>query len=161
MSEVDDLASSYFDSASDDERLEQFDVSTAKLVLKQLGIPPEKIKYVEYEFGPAFGLQWVAESIPLEIDLWSTRSFKYDIGQLLTAPYKSPIVKSYLEHIEENPSDLPRYMVFRAYDIGRLVAMSEPPKDRAYIHVLIGDPCLYITTFNHLFSNNFGSECEL
>lgn len=158
MSDADDAAN-FFRSATDDERIEQFDTSTAKLMLKQFGMTPEKIRYTEYEYGEAFNVQWVVDNTPLDADVWVTRSFKYDVKDFLIDPRKSPIIKTYMQHIEENPSDdLPRFMVFKAYDIGRLVVMSEPPKERPYIHALIDTPLAYITTFNHLFSEIFGSD---
>lgn len=156
----DDIAS-FFKADSDIEKIEEFERSTAALILAQVGISAARAKQLKYEYGEAFTLPWVAESLGWNIELWATRCFSFNVADLLLNPRKSPIVKIYQDHIAETNAELPYYMVFKAYEIGRLVAMSVPPTDRPYICTFVGDPGMYITSFKNLFSDLFGSENEL
>jgi hypothetical protein len=156
-----DEAMSMFKADSADEKVEAFDESTTTLFLQQLGIVPQRVKQLRYDNGEAFCLSWAAGELGLEIDIWASRFFNYDLGQLLLAPQKSPVIKAYQEHVEEYDTDSPRFMIFKAYDVGRLVAMSGLPEQRPYICAVPGDNPVYITTFKTLFSDMFGSEHDL
>lgn len=160
MSDVDDLVSG-FGGDSDSEKVEAFDESTTTLILQQMGIPTQRIKQLRWDNGEAYGLSWLTEEMSLEIDLWAARCFEFNLGHLLTAPAKSPILKAYQEHVDGYETNHDRFMVFKAYGVGRLVAMSRKPQGRAYVCALSGDVPVYVTTFKNLFSDLFGSENEL
>jgi predicted amidohydrolase YtcJ len=68
-----------------------------------------------------------------------------------------------IEHIDMiHPDDLPRYMVFRANKVGRLVGMSHPPPGRAYVCCPIApDIQMFVTTFPQLFLEIFGEADEI
>ncbi len=160
VTDADDVAS-MFRADSSQEKVEAFDESTTTLFLQQLGIVPQRIKQLRYDCGEAFCLSWAAEELGLEIDIWASRFFNYDLGQLLLEPHKSPVVKMYNEHVEESDNELQRFMIFKAYDVGRLVAMSERPENRPYVCAFQADSPVYITPFKTLFSDIFGSEHDL
>jgi hypothetical protein len=160
MSDVDDVAGA-FGSDSSQEKVEAFDESTTKLLLQQLGVVPQRVKQLRYDHGDAFCLSWAVEELGLEMDIWAARFFNYDLGQLLLEPFKSPVVKAYQEHCKETSCELPRYMIFKAYDVGRLVATSERPENRPYICAVPGEDPVYITAFKNLFSDILGSEHDL
>jgi hypothetical protein len=156
-----DEAMSMFKADSAQDKVEAFDESTTSLFLQQLGIVPQRVKQLLYDNGEAYCLSWAAEELGLEIDLWAARFFNYDLGQLLLAPQKSPVIKAYQEHVEEYATENPRFMIFKAYDVGRLVAMSTLPENRPYICAVPGEAPVYITAFKNLFSDLFGSENDL
>lgn len=160
MSDVDDIASG-FGGDSNLEKIEAFDESTTTLFLQQLGISAQRAKQLRFDNGEAYCLSWAAEELGLEIDIWVTRCFSYDLGQLLLEPEKSPVLKAYQEHVDEYATDDTRYMIFKAYGVGRLVVMSKQPVGRAYLCAMSGDALVYVTTFKNLFSDLFGSENEL
>lgn len=159
MSDADTIAAGFGN--SDSEKVEAFDESTTTLILQQLGIVSQRVKQLRWDNGDAFCLSWLTEEMGLGIDLWASRFFDYDLGQLLTAPEKSPVVKAYREHVEAYVTNDDRFMVFKAYGVGRLVAMSRQPVGRPYVCILSGDMLVYITTFKNLFSDIFGNENEL
>lgn len=154
--------SDLFGPASDDEKIEAFEQSTAILILTQVGLTASRAKQLQEEYGPAFTLPWIAESLNWNTELWATRSFSFKLSDILLAPHKSPIVKLYKEHIAETDAEASCYtMVFKAYEVGRLVATSVQPTDRPYVCAFAGDPGMYITVFKNFFNDTYGGENEL
>lgn len=160
MSDVDGLADE-FRANRDQEKVESFDVSTTSLLLQQLGLSAQRVKQLRYDNGEAYCLSWATEELNLHADIWAARFFEYDLGQLLLAPQKSPVIQAYQERCAEIDTDAPRYMIFKAYDVGRLVATSALPQNRPYLCAVPGDSPVYITAFKNLFSETFGSDNEL
>lgn len=160
MTDADDAAA-MLQADSSAEKIEAFDESTTTLLLTQLGICMQRIKQLRFDHGDAYCLSWAVEELSLGVDLWADRFFNYDLGGLLLAPGKSPVIKAYQAHVEEYPTDMQRFMVFKAYNIGRLVAMCSRPENRPYICAVPGDNPVYITSFHNLFTDLFGSDYDL
>jgi len=154
----DDPIADYFNAASDDEKQEAFDASTTSLILRQIGVPAKRVTQLQHEYGPAYGLSWLTETLGLSVDLWSTRIFDYNINDVFLAPRKSPVLAAYDEHVKDADPDLPHYMVFKAFKLGRLVAMSEAPTDRTYICARQGENGVYVALFQNLFLSIFGEH---
>lgn len=151
---------SFFNAASEDEKIEAFDASTTSLILKQLGVAPQRIRQLQSEYGPAYGLSWLTEELGLVADIWASRFFNYNIQGALIHPSKTPILQAYDEHLESADASVSHYMVFKAFGIGRLVAMSDIPPERPYLCMRQGDDAVYITTFPSLFSDIFGADYD-
>jgi hypothetical protein len=156
----DDLIDSYFRAASEDEKIEAFDASTTSMILKQLGVDAGRIRQLQSEYGTAYGLSWLTEELGLDADIWAYRFFNYNIKDALLNPAKTPILKAYDEHLESADASVTHYMIFKAFDIGRLVAMSAIPPNRPYLCMRQGDAAVYVTTFPSLFSDIFGDDYD-
>jgi len=165
---MDDPVASAFGSLSEAEKLENFDVSTSKMILKQLGIPTGKINALEDELGPAFGTDWITTHILSSDDvyLWTTRCFKYNFEDLLLNPNKSDLLDAFIAGPAASGETLDtvnHIMVFKHHAMGRFVMTSYPysygPSIRIPEWNLEGDT-LHIVPFKDYFKNMFGDNYE-
>ncbi len=162
-----DPVASAFGSLSEAEKLENFDVSTAKLILKQLGIPNYKINQLEDELGPAFGSDWITTHVLCSGDvyLWTTRCFKYNFMDFILAPDKSDILDTFLSGpvmSGEKLDDISHIMVFKHYEYGRFVMTNWLPNGAPSIRIpnALGPDTVYVVPFKNYFTNQFGDNYE-
>jgi hypothetical protein len=139
------------------QKLENFDRSTAVFVLRQLGASATQARRLVEEYGPSFGAEFVSSNFLPGVDFWTSRFFDFNMRDLLRAPTKSPVLAAFWERITSFEIDR-RVMVFKAYDYGRLVATDIIPT-RPYICCPGNCPC-YITLFDGFFASTFGDVCK-
>jgi hypothetical protein len=156
-----ELVERLFSADTEDEKIEAFDASTAALILRQMGASPARVRTLQGEYGEAFGTEWLTDAYGLAVDLWVTRCFNYSFETLFTKPTKCPVLAKYDEHVAERTDDLDRYMVFKAYGMGRMVATSKVPARRPYICSRQGDSPVFIASFDHFFTDLFGEDLDL
>lgn len=168
MSNEQDHVASAFGSLSEAEKLENFDVSTSKLILKQLGIPNNKINQLEDELGPAFGTDWITANILCSDDvyLWTTRCFKYNFEDFLLNPNKSDILDSYMAGPAvsgESLNDVNHIMVFKHHSMGRFVITNYVYNYGPSIHIPGWNTegnYAHVVPFKGYFKNMFGDNYE-
>ena len=149
-----DPVASAFGSLSEAEKLENFDVSTSKLILKQLGIPVAKINQLENDLGPAFGSDWITTNVLASDDvyLWTTRCFKYNFSDFLLNPDKSVLLDTFLAGPSvsgEKLDDISHIMVFKHHEYGRQIMTNWQPRGTPYICIpnAIGNVAIHVAPF--------------
>jgi len=146
-----------FRALTDDEKIENFEESTTTAILKQLGVRNSFVQKLRSEYGPAFGLDWLNERFN-GCTSKATRFFNYRLDDLLTAKSeKSPVVAGYKDawNLFDNSADDRLMVVFKAADVGRLVATNKPVP-RTYVHIITKDISFYVTTFAGLYTELYG-----
>jgi len=161
-----DPVASAFGSMSDEEKRDNFDVSTSKLILKQLGIPSSKINRLEDELGPAFGSDWINTHILNSEDayVWTSRCFKYDFNDFLLNPDKADLLDDFMAGpiaSGEKLYTVNHVMVFKHHAMGRFVISNYPYSYGPSIYIpgwtADGDSA-HIVPFKDYFRNQFGDN---
>lgn len=146
-----------FRALTNDEKIENFEESTTSAVLKQLGVRNGIVHKLKLDYGPAFGLDWLNDRFD-GCTTKATRFFHYRLDDLLTAKAdKSPVVDGYKQAwngVDLEP-EARLMVVFKATDVGRLVATNLPVK-RTYVHIITKDISFYVTTFAGLYTDLYG-----
>jgi hypothetical protein len=153
MSDIDDFVSS-FGPKSDEEKIEAFEISTLKLILGQMGMSAGGINSFQRDMGESFNMDWLNSSIIQNDFICATRCFKYNLDALLEGSLKHPIIKAYLEVYNQKKDEYPEgniVMIFRAFDVGRLVVTNKAPTDRVHVVIPLSsfDWNIYITSFKN------------
>jgi len=109
-----------FSGSNEDDKQDQFEASSLKLVLRQLGCPNQRVEQLKRELGPDFGADWFNNQGWIGPDLKFHRIFKFKLDEFLTKPKKHPVILAYEQFFKEhNGNDL--IMVFKAFELGRMV----------------------------------------
>lgn len=156
-----------FGAISQEEKLENFELSTLKLVLEQLGMPRAVVKSKVFEYSKMFS--WDLFNSENYIKPWvsSVRCFNYNFLELYEKPRGHPLLKEIVACVEKGIADKdlipgdPYIVIFKAYDHGRMVATNLQLTDRTHIHVVLSETeKLNITPFKGFFAERYGKMLE-
>lgn len=109
-----DAADYIFGAKSKDDKLADFDVSTAELVLRILGRPELRLKGVDQT-------QQAFSACGASVNAVSTRLPSYNLEALLTGRSIHPVVREYLNTSKSRFDGQELLMVVRAHGMGRLI----------------------------------------
>jgi hypothetical protein len=106
-------------------RQDEFQVSTLKQVLKQLGWDAKRIRKAQWDAGDEFGWEWFNAQELIPVDLTSKRVFSYNFADLFTAPHKSEAAGIYFDSFDtwiKAPQDSKWFgMIFKVHRGGRVL----------------------------------------
>jgi len=135
-----------FGKESDEDKQQNFEASTAKLIAKQLGCDMS-------DFPESCWCSWLEDMDLFPGRLFCQRVFTFKFEELLFKPSSHPIVRAYREF---DVTDDDVTWVFKVYGYGRMVCTTiEPAKDTACARVanpLDPDRPLYIMPFQGYFT---------
>lgn len=151
-----------FSSSSEEERQFAFEQSTLTLVLKQLGAPDGYVKGVRREKEEGYTFDWFNNEFGLDAYVTARRCFRFSLENIFRRPSKSPVLQMYKDVIADSEDWTGQHLVlvFKAYELGRLVLTTMPLDDRTYVHVDTGGIYFNVTTFAGFFSEHFGTPLE-
>lgn len=122
MSSADDFVSA-FEADTEDVKVANFEASTLAQVLKELGVPPDKARWLQRDLGPAFGFDWLCDRTGWPVDIVVGRVFRFNLVDLFTRPTRSPITGAYkaaCQHRSESGAQV--CYIFKCFELGRMVA---------------------------------------
>lgn len=154
MTDPEDLIRA-FAAAGPDEKRENFERSTLKLVLGQLGWSAGQIRGAAAEYGPAFGWDWFNEQNLVAVRVGSTRQFRFNLIELLTKPSKHPVVEAFRAF--KGADAEPCCMVFHIFEAGRWVATNLATPDDPSVHIATNGLKFNIVSFSKFFSNRWSA----
>lgn len=126
MSGAEDMANA-FGRATEDDKLESFERSTLKLVLRRMGMNKKRVDDLDKRLAEGFTFDWLDnQGWCGSIRLRTTRCFDFDLQALFTAPKKSALIKHMQEIWADQRLDSEDAVIFRANGIGRLVCVAAP-----------------------------------
>lgn len=144
---------------------EDFQASTLKQVLKQLGWEARRIRHAQLEAGDEFGWDWLNDQELIPVDILSKRIFTYSFAELFEAPHRSIAAGVYFDAFDTWVKVLrtePKWfaMIFKVHGGGRVlltnytaIAGTLPrfllPIRKGHVHSLMA--------FGKFFSQHFGN----
>ena len=153
-----ELLRDLFGAQSEDDKVETFQRSTLSLVLKDLGAPASRILRWQKELREAYNFDWFNDQHWTEHYIVATRVFRFNLLALFKKPRSHPIVVEW----ERIKSEVPLIMVFKCFELGRLIATNLPDID-AYpgIHVpSSGSGAFRVIHFPKFFTSYYGTLIE-
>jgi hypothetical protein len=148
-----------------DEKLENFERSTLKLILGQMGFSKPSIKKFE-DLNENFTTEWFNQEFLAEDKLVITRIFKFNITDILLKPNKSEVIEAFNKELDafvdaNGKSTGHLTMVFKVDGVGRMVATTWPDFSTPALLVPSKYSEYYITTFPGFFGDWLGEDNEL
>lgn len=147
-----------------DEKLENFEKSTLKLILAQMGHSRSAIKSFE-SMAEGFNTDWFNETYLGSDKLVITRIFKFNLADVLFKPSKSEVVKYFTEQLDvfgKTASDVALgdlTAVFKVDGVGRMVATTWKTTEAPSVYLPSGSHApFYITPFASFFSAWLGDD---
>lgn len=147
---------------SDDDKIENFEKSTLKLILAQMGFSKSSIHRLETAEG-GLSVDWFNERFLADSKLIITRIFKFNFEDALFRPTKSEVVKYFYDAYDafaSRPASADLTMVFKVVGVGRMVATTFTPPSSAMLRVSTGTVPFHITTFPGFFTQWLGDNHE-
>ena len=152
---TDDLMA-LFTASSDEEKIENFALSTLKLVLGQLGASAKQVRWLANEHGEGFDFDWFNGAGYISPTVLATRCFNFNLAQLFTAPHRSPLTEHWREVFNPRAEgDL--CVVFKAHDLGRMMLTTLKCEDRPHIGVRTSDTAFNVVLFKDFFKSRYGN----
>lgn len=146
-------------SSPENEKLERFESSTIEKVLKQLGAEPGYIREKNRQYGMGLTCEWFNLQQFIMPTLYTSRFFNFNFTDLFLRPSKHDITHAVLELKEHHTPD-PYVLVFKVYDIGRMIATNCIPKNKTYMHIPCTTHPFYVCRFDEFFTDQFGTPIE-
>lgn len=142
--------------SSNEDKTENFERSTLKLVLGQLGKTAGEIRGLEADLGTGFGWDWFNQEGLVRGRIGSAREFRFNFFELLTKPTGHPIVEAFADF--KGASLDPCCLVFHVYDHGRWVATNLTTTDETSIHIVAvrGTLKFNVLPFAKFFATRWG-----
>ena len=157
MTAIDDFLAGFREGKTDLEKEEDFEVSTLKLVLAQLGAPKPAINGWAKQFGPAFTFDWFNSRGIIPARVASRRVFRFEFKDLLFRPTKSEVVDVFKDELEHGDSDDAKLcMIFKVFEYGRMVATTMELPTQTHLHVYTRGVTLNVAPFGGFFSDRYG-----
>lgn len=154
---------SAFGRDSDLEKVEQFEQSTLKLLLRRIGWTKRDIDIEAAELGPGFTFDWFNEQGLADFPIFADRCFHFNIQELLTKPLKCPLIQQFHERWVANGRE-DMAVIFKAFNLGRIVVTKSVERTH-------GAPCIvtliepetpvYIQTWDVFCPTHFTEEEEV
>ncbi len=171
MTEPDEQIANLFGRSTEDDKLESFERSTLKIVLRRMGMPKKRVDQHERELAEGFGFDWLNNNDWAVGRIMTTRCFSFSLEELFTAPLKSPLIKHLQKFwIEQELADSD-CVIFRAHGIGRLTCstsydddhMPEVPALRLPLTLtshtgLVSSRMVWFTSLDDYMTENFTGE---
>lgn len=158
MSDADFVSA--FSASSEEDKRENFEQSTLKLVLKQLGMSAKKVQYLSEDLGPEFTFDWFNYQQYISPLVLSDRCFRFNVKDIFLRPSKSPVVEMYDKATVEHDDNEPICLIFKCYDIGRLIATNIKLTDYTHVHVNVRGIVFNVVPFAGFFSERYGDIIE-
>lgn len=139
-----------FGAKSLEEKINDFSISTAAELLKQMGYTAGQVKAFQSHVGPAFDLQWAVDLLGINQQVRATRISSYNFEQIFHMKSKHALVKEYQRLITEPAG----HLIVRAYSLGRIVISSEPRQrgeTTPVISLVVDQQPLYVHHFKNFF----------
>jgi len=135
-----------------------FEQSTLAYVLRQLGYPAKKVKGLQRDFGAGFTFDWFNHEGFIYPTVESVRIFDFNFKDILFESEKHPISRHVKSIFSQEVLAADEFcLVFKAYDLGRMVATNIDVSLYTHIHVPLSDYSYSITPFKGFFKSKFGS----
>lgn len=155
-----------FGALSEDEKCDNFEVSTVGHILKQLGVPNSTVMRLKSELGPNFGTSWLNEVFS-QAYTTTTRFFSYSFEELFTSKKTNPVVTGYVEKYKEfqtevGDEDLRFFMIFQASGLGRLAASNFDVAGRNNLSIWTPqlESRFYIMPFASVYTDIYGKALD-
>jgi len=117
---TDDLAAA-FGKMGEDERTENFERSTLKLVLRRLGMPKQIVDNKDRSLAEGFSFSWFNDQGWLPYELQVTRCFSFDLAEVFKHPAKSALLQHLGTFWDESRLGSAGGVIFKAFGCGRLI----------------------------------------
>lgn len=149
---------------SEDDKLENFEKSTLKLILAQMGVSKPRIKGLE-KLEEGFNTDWFNSEYLADDKLVITRIFKFNLTDVLYHPNRSEVITFYNDRFDEYVLEGGKpeghlTVVFKVDGVGRMVATSWPDFEGSSVRIPNRYGCFFITPFPGFFSSWLGTNHE-
>mgnify|MGYP001576757903 CR=1 FL=1 len=132
----DDFRDQVFGALSGEDKRDNFERSTLKLVLGQIGWTKARIEREAEDLGPGFSWDWFNDlNLTGRARIGSTRVFQFNFDDILFKPSHHPITEAFREF--KGDSADPCCLVFKVSDRGRWVATNLKTDDDTSIRVVV------------------------
>lgn len=140
------------------EKIEQFEQSTLKLLLRRMGMPKAEVDREAGELGPAFTCEWLDQcgwtDVPIRVD----RCFSFNLTDVLTKPQSCPLVQQFHTRWVEHDRQ-PLIVIYKAYGLGRLALTYGVNAGPTFLQVkLEGDSVAKLFTWDAFCTNYFSGD---
>lgn len=143
-------------SEREDEQAENFEISTLKLVLGQLGATKKRVR--DWQHSTPFDCSWFNRECFIGTYLLTARLKTVSLFTLMTRPTKSVLYGAWKAALEEAKADDVEALIL-VYDTGhsgRMVCTNVRLAGQSHLHVEARDLKFNITPFPGFFANRYG-----
>ncbi len=142
MTDPDEQIANLFGRSTEDDKLESFERSTLKIVLRRMGMPKKRIDRHERDAAEGFGFDWFNDQgWGGDGRMFSTRCFNFDFELLFTNPGKSALIKHLQEFWLERELNDDDTVIFRVNGVGRMTCNVGRP---GTLNIPMNLPCMVI-----------------
>ncbi len=125
MTEPDEQIANLFGRSTEDDKLESFERSTLKILLRRMGMPKKRVDHYERDVAEGFGFDWFnGQGWGGDGRLFSTRCFNFDFELLFTNPKKSALIVHLQEFWLAQQLQQEDLLIFRVNGIGRVICLA-------------------------------------